>query len=208
MKYGYLPKLMWRVFAPNFKKQLNTISSENTKKVMNTAHKKYKEILADIQEFDKDDRFILNILSASMLAAVYLSLDNKPDVGALTDYYAKSMNNLIMRIHLRKSNQFTANYQDTLREDAKKSKKRINPYSWVYDFREGDDINSFTATFHTCGICYLLNSLGIPEIAPALCRYDYTMAEQTGTEFTRKYTIASGGKYCDCHYKNRRIKND
>ncbi len=204
MKYGYLPKLMWCVFAPNFKRNLNIISDENKGTVMRRAHKRYKEILSEVQEFDKDDRFILNILSAAMLAALYLTLDKKPSVSDLTEYYAKAMDNGIMRMRLKKGNQYTDTYQNMLREDAQKSKRRSNPYSWIYDYEPGDDINSFTATFHTCGICYLMNLLGIGEITPALCKYDYTMAEQSGTEFTREYTIAAGGKYCDCHYKNKK----
>ncbi|BAK98679.1 hypothetical protein OBV_14810 [Oscillibacter valericigenes Sjm18-20] len=36
-----------------------------------------------------------------------------------------------------------------------------------------------------------------------MCTYDYDMAEQGGTVFTRQYTLASGGTYCDCRgFKN------
>lgn len=203
MKYGYLPKLMWGVFAPGFKRTLNLISAESESLVMRFAHKKYKEILSGVQEFDRDDRFVFNILSAAMLAAVYLSLSEKPTVDALTAYYAKSMDNFVMRFYLAKSNPFTHAYQKVLSEGAEKSRRRTNPYSWVYDYTPGADINSFTATFRTCGICHLLKSLRIEEITPALCRYDYTMAEQRGTAFTRKYTIASGGNFCDCNYKKK-----
>ena len=201
MKYGYLQKLMWCVFSPGFKKNLNLISADDAKATMRSAHGKYKKILSDVQEFDKDDRFILNIISAAMLATVYLSLDKKPAVEALTDYYASAMDNFVMSFYLKHTDRYTFTYQNALREDAEKSKRRNNPYSWVYDYQPGEDLNRFTATFHACGICHLLNSLGIGKITPALCRYDYTMAQKSGSEFTREYTIASGGAFCDCHYR-------
>ncbi|MDO4375464.1 MAG: hypothetical protein Q4D09_09075 [Clostridia bacterium] len=32
-----------------------------------------------MNEFDRDDRFLVNILSGAMLAAVYIGLSKKPD---------------------------------------------------------------------------------------------------------------------------------
>ena len=47
------------------------------------------------------------------------------------------------------------------------------------------------------GMCVLMK-----ELAPALCRLDYTMSEAGGvTNFVRQYTLAFGGPYCDCGYK-------
>ena len=31
---------------------------------------------------------------------------------------------------------------------------------------------------------------------------DYDMASLNKTKFTRKYTLAQGGPYCDCHYEH------
>ena len=46
------------------------------------------------------------------------------------------------------------------------------------------------------GMCVLM------DLAPALCRLDYTMSEAGGvTNFVRQYTLASGGPYCDCGHK-------
>lgn len=47
---------------------------------MHKAAKRYREIFAPIPEFEKGDRFLINILSASMLAAVYLKVPEKPDI--------------------------------------------------------------------------------------------------------------------------------
>ena len=61
MKYGFMPKLMWTVYKGTFKKQLSeTLREENPGEVMKLAHKKYKEILADVDEFEKGDRFLIN----------------------------------------------------------------------------------------------------------------------------------------------------
>ena len=86
MKYGLLPKTMWAVFAPTFKKNLHIISAQNPNAIMKNAHARYREILNQVQEFDKGDNFILNILSAAMLAAVYLELDKKPNIEQLDVY--------------------------------------------------------------------------------------------------------------------------
>ena len=36
MKYGLLPKTMWAVFAPTFKKNLHIISAQNPNAIMKT----------------------------------------------------------------------------------------------------------------------------------------------------------------------------
>lgn len=53
-----MPKLMWAAYKGTFKKQLTkTLREENPGEVMKFAHKKYKEILAGVDEFEKGDRF-------------------------------------------------------------------------------------------------------------------------------------------------------
>lgn len=77
-----------------------------------------------------------------------------------------------------------------------------NPYSWNMKFYEYKDGNRYEARFTQCGICTLMKELGLYDLVPAMCRLDYTMSEAGGaSEFVRKYTIASGGAYCDCGYR-------
>ena len=46
--------------------------------------------------------------------------------------------------------------------------------------------------------------LGLYDLTPALCHLDYTMSEAGGaTDSVRQYTLASGGPYCDCGYKEK-----
>ena len=52
------------------------------------------------------------------------------------------------------------------------------------------------------GMCVLMKELGLYDLAPALCRLDYTMSEAGGvTNFVRQYTLASGGPYWECRSK-------
>ena len=50
----------------------------------------------------------------------------------------------------------------------------------------------------------LMRELGLFEYVPAMCHLDYAMSDAGGvTNFVRKYTLASGGPYCDCGYKRK-----
>lgn len=205
MQYGFMPRLMWAAFAPGFKAALPMITDDDAERTMRAAKARYQSILAKVNEFDRDDRFLVNILSGAMLAAVYIGLSQKPDVDTLGQYYEKAMDTAVMRRFLAHKKYYTVKAQAKLKQSAERSRTRTpNPYSWVYDYTPGPDINSYTATFYTCGLCHLLKSLGVEEITPAMCRYDYVMAEKSNTVFTREYTLASGGPYCDCHYKKRK----
>lgn len=48
-----------------------------------------------------------------------------------------------------------------------------------------------------------MNDYGLSEYTRALCTLDYDMAAMNNTVFTREYTIAGGGKFCDCHYDHK-----
>ena len=66
------------------------------------------------------------------------------------------------------------------------------------------DGSGYEARFSRCGICTLMNELGLYDLVPAMCHLDYTMAEAGGAcDFVRQYTLASGGPYCDCGYRKK-----
>ena len=205
MKYGFMQKLMWTVYKSTFKKQLTeTFREENPGEVMKRANKKYKEILAGVDEFEKGDRFLINILSCAMLSAVLLSVKNKYAVEDVRVYYRKAIcENFMTKAVAKKSKSYTEKGRAKLKEDAKTSEKNTNPYSWKFAVEDGETINQYTATFYTCGICYLMTKLGLKEYISAMCTLDYDMAAMNNTVFTREYTLASGGKYCDCHYDHK-----
>lgn len=205
MKYGFIQKLMWAGYKGTFKKQLSeALRESDPKAVMKEAHKKYKEILADVTEFEKGDRFLINILSCALLSAVLLSVKNKYTVEEVRVYYRKAMcENFITKSAATKSKSYTEKGRAKLKEQAKTSEKNTNPYSWKFTVEDGETINQYTATFYTCGICYLMTKLGLKEYISAMCTLDYDMAALNNTVFTREYTLAGGGAYCDCHYDHK-----
>lgn len=189
---------------PTFQKNAYMLGVKEEWTFMNYAKKRYYQILKDIPEYGENDVLLVNLISASMLAAIYLNLDNKPNIDTLADYYELSMNtNPIMKIFLKRSDQYTPKYHAHLKYQAEKSQKSDNPYTWRFTYHPGETLDSFDAIFDRCGIWYLMQTLGIPEATPALCRYDYGMTKLTNTDFSREQTLAGGGTVCDCHYKKR-----
>lgn len=205
MKYGFIQKVMWAGYKGTFKKQLTeTLREDDPSAVMKAAHKKYKEILADVTEFDKGDRFVKNIVSCALLSAILLSVKNKYTVEEIRVYYRKAMcENFLTKAASRSSKTYTAKGREKLKKQAEMSQNITNPYSWKFTVEDGQTLNQYTAYFQTCGICYLMKKLGLEEYIPAMCTLDYDMAEMNDTVFTREYTLAQGGKYCDCHYDHK-----
>ena len=205
MKYGFIEKLMWAGYKGTFKKHLSeTLSEKNPDAVMKAAHKKYKEILSTVPEFDKGDRFLINIVSCALLSAVLLSVSKKYSVEEVRAYYKNAMcDNFLTKAASKKSKAYTPKGRALLKRQAQDSQKNQNPYSWKFTVEDGETINQYTAYFSTCGICYLMTELGLKEDVPAMCTLDYDMAEMNNTVFTRDYTLASGGPYCDCHYDHK-----
>ena len=121
----------------------------------------------------------------------------------LTDYYAKSMMTPPMRFFCRKcaKKKFTEKDLAQMRFTEKLKAADRNPYSWNMDLFEYPD-GGYEARFTKCGICTMMKKLGLYDLTPAMCRLDYTMSEAGGgSDFVRKFTLASGGPYCDCATK-------
>lgn len=91
MTYFGMPFGMWALFAPSFRKQLTAVfgyDADTVKAITKKAKPKYREIIADLPEFEKADRFKMNIVNCAMLGAFILSMPERPDVERLTEYYA------------------------------------------------------------------------------------------------------------------------
>ncbi len=200
MKYGIRECLIWKVFEGGIERELkNTLHVSNSNQIMKKAHEKYKEMLASAQ--DPHNRFTMNIIFASMVGAVYLSLNEKPPLEQMIRYVRESvMNNKIFLKFIVSEKNYTPNGQKTIADGAEKSQNNKNPYSWQYTYKAGKSVMEYTVVFTTCGICYLYEQWGIYEITPAMCRLDYDMARANSTEFIREQTLFEGGEYCDCHY--------
>ena len=211
MKYAGMPAGMWLLFAGSFRKHLSSVFSydqETARIVSAKAKPKYREIIGKLPEFEKADRFKMNIVNCAMLSAFVLSMQKKPSVEKLTDYYAKSMMTGPMRWFCRMSGKRKFSDKDIRGMKATAALKAAdrNPYSWNMDLMPYSDGSGYEARFTRCGICTLMNELGLYDLIPAMCRLDYTMAEAGGAcNFVREYTLASGGPYCDCGYEKKAL---
>ena len=209
MKYAGMPAGMWLLFAGSFRKHLSSdfnYDKETARAVAAKAKPKYREIIGKLPEFEKTDRFKMNIVSCATLSAFVLSMKEKPSVEKLTEYYAKAMMTGPMRWFCRMMGKKKFSPQDIqgMKATAALNAADRNPYSWNMAFLPYADGSGYEARFSRCGICTLMKELGLYDFVPAMCHLDYTMAEAGGAcDFVRKYTLASGGPYCDCGYKKK-----
>ena len=209
MKYMGMPLGMWALFAGSFQKQLTATFGydvQTAKAITKHAKPKYQEIVRELPEFEKADRFKMNVVNTAMLGAFVLSMPERPDVEKLTEYYADAMMTKLMRWFCRKSGRKKFTEKDIAGMNSTAALKAAdrNPYSWNMEFYEYPDGSGYEGRFTKCGICVLMKKLGLYDLTPALCHLDYTMSEAGGvTNFVREYTLASGGPYCDCGYHKK-----
>ena len=200
---------MWALFVRSFRAQLtHTLGYEKmeAKAIAEKAKPEYRRIIAGLPEFEKGDRFQMNIVNCAMLGAFILSMPRRPDVQQLTEYYARAMMTGPMKWFCRQSGKkkFTPGDIAGMQAAADLRAADRNPYSWNMDYLPYPDGSGYEARFSQCGICALMKQLGLYDLTPALCRLDYTMSEAGGaSQFVRQYTLATGGPYCDCGYKRK-----
>ena len=209
MRYPGMPAGMWALFVGSFLKKLTDVlgydkaaAAEITKK----AHGRFRALIKRLPDFEKGDRFQMNIVSCAMLASFVLSMPKRPDVDELTKYYAAAMMTGPMKWFCRKSGKakFSPKDIEGMKKTAALNAADRNPYSWNMEFLPYPDGSGYEARFSKCGICTLMGELGLSDLVPAMCRLDYTMSEAGGADvFVREYTLASGGPYCDCGYKKK-----
>ena len=99
MKYLGMPWGMWAVFSKSFQTQLTDVfgyDANTAVSITRDAKPRYRELIARLPEFEKADRFKMNIVNCAMLGAFILSMPERPDVERLTDFYAKAMMTKLM----------------------------------------------------------------------------------------------------------------
>ena len=209
MRYLGMPAGMWALFVGSFRNKLTeTLGYDRpaAERITKKAHGKYRRLIAGIPEFEKGDRFQMNIVSCAMLSAFVTEMPKRPDVEALTAYYRDAMLTGHMRWFCRRSGKAKFGKRDveSMKRTAAFRAADRNPYSWNMEFLPYPDGSGYEARFTKCGICTLMGELGLSDLTSAMCRLDYTMSQVGGTDvFVRKYTLASGGPYCDCGYKKK-----
>ena len=189
---------MWMLFRKSFERNLITefgLDRNKAKTVAVKAKPRYKEIIAGLPEFEKEDRFKMNVVNCALLAAFVLNMPERPDVKRLTTYYAGSMMTPAMKWFCRKSGKSKFSDKDITSQKATERLKAAdrNPYSWNMEFYPYPDGSGYEARFTACGICTLMRELGLYDLVPAMCQMDYTISEAGGAaNFVREYTLASG----------------
>jgi len=209
MKYMGMPLGMWLLYRKSFRERLVSVlgfSPREAEKIAEKAKPKYREIIEKLPVFEKGDRFQMNIVNCALLCAFVLSMERRPTVQQLTDFYAQAMMTAPTRWFCRMSGKrkFTDADLQGMKDTAALHAADRNPYSWNMDYLPYPDGSGYEARFTKCGICALMKELGLFELTPAMCHLDYTMSEAGGaSDFVRQYTLASGGPYCDCGYKKK-----
>lgn len=209
MKYMGMPLGMWLLYRKSFREHLVSVlgfSPREAEKIAEKAKPRYREIIEKLPEFEKGDRFKMNIVNCALLCAFVLSMAERPSVEELTAFYASAMMTAPTRWFCRMSakRKFTDADLRGMQETAALHAADRNPYSWNMDYLPYPDGSGYEARFTKCGICTLMKELGLFELTPAMCHLDYSMSEAGGvSEFVRQYTLASGGPYCDCGYKKK-----
>ena len=210
MKYSGMPSVMWSLFVSSFEKALTDvfrIRDEEAKRISKQAKAEYRRIIESLPEFEKGDRFKMNIVSCAMFACFCRQFRPLPDVKDLTEFYKQGMMNRKMKLFCKVSGlkKFSKRDRQGMAATAKFRAADRNPYSWNMEYLPYEDGSGYEARFTKCGICTLMKELGLKNAIPAMCRLDYTMAEAGGVcDFVRKYTLASDGPYCDCVYRKKR----
>ena len=210
MKYTGMPLGMWLLFSASFRKQLTAVmhfDTQSAKQITDRAKLRYKEIISGLPEFEKADRFRMNIVSCAMLSSFLLSMPEKPALEKATVYYREAMSIRLMKWFCRMSGKRKFSPKDLLDMQATAALRAAdrNPYSWNMEYLPYPDGSGYEARFTSCGICTLMQDLGLSDLIPAMCRLDYTMSEMGGAaDFVREHTLASGGPYCDCGYKKKK----
>lgn len=209
MKYLGMPIGMWSLFAASFQKKLTDVLGYDkaaAAQITKNAHSKYRKLIGKLPDFEKGDRFQMNIVSCAMLAAFILNMPKRPGVDELTIYYRDAMMIGPMKwfCRLGGKQKFSRKDVEGMRQTAAFRAADRNPYSWNMEFLPYPGGNGYEARFSKCGICTLMDELGLSDLVPAMCRLDYSISEAGGTsEFVREYTLAEGGPYCDCGYRKK-----
>ena len=141
MKYTGMPFGMWALFAGSFQKQLTAVlgyDAATARAITKKAKPQYRQIIRRLPEFEKADRFKMNLINCAMLGAFILSMPQRPEVDRLTDYYAKSMMTKPMQWFCRKSgkSKFTPKDIAAMKATAALKAADLNPYSWNMEFYE------------------------------------------------------------------------
>lgn len=152
MKYMGMPMALWAIFTRSFRKNLETcfgLNATEAKEVTRKAKVRYKKIIRELPEFEKEDRFKMNIVSCAMIGAFVLSMPKRPDVKTLTNYYRDSSMTPLVSWFFRQSGKlkFSEKDRQQMQKTARLKAADRNPFSWNMDYFEYPDGSGYEAVF-------------------------------------------------------------
>ena len=77
MRWMGMPMAMWAVFARSFQTQLTAVlgyDAATAKAITKKAKQQYRQIIRRLPEFEKADRFKMNLVNCAMIGAFILSM--------------------------------------------------------------------------------------------------------------------------------------
>ena len=157
------------------RKQLTAVfgyDADTARDITKKAKPRYKAIIHDLPEFEKGDRFKMNLVNCAMIGAFILSMPKRPDVERLTVYYANAMMTKPMKWFCRRSgkSKFTEKgyrgHEGGRRAESRRPKSLFVEHG-LYEYPDG---SGYEGRFTRCGICVLMKKLGLYDLTPALCR--------------------------------------
>ena len=139
MRYLGMPAGMWALFERSFRDRLTDVLGYGRTAaagISKKAHGKYRELIGKLPDFEKGDRFQMNIVSCAMLAAHVLSMPSRPGVDELTAYYSAAMMTGPMKWFCRKSGKakFSPKDMEGMKRTAAFRAADRNPYSWNMEY--------------------------------------------------------------------------
>ncbi len=164
MKYIGMPMGMWVLFRRSFREKMVSVlgyDERRAARITREAKPRYRKIIAKLPEFEKADRFKMNIVNCAMLSAFLLSMETMPPVEQLTEYYGQAMMIRPMKWFCRMSGKKKFSDKDIrgMKATAELKAADRNPYSWNMEFLPYPDGRGYEARFTKCGICTLMNRL-------------------------------------------------
>ena len=104
MRYAGMPAGMWMLFRNSFRKNLGDVlgyDRESAGEITEKAGKDYRMLIRKLPEFEKGDRFKMNIVNCAVFSAFCLHIRPRPSVEQMTEFYNRSMMIPAMRFFCR-----------------------------------------------------------------------------------------------------------
>lgn len=201
MKYMGMPVALWAVFTRSFRKNLETcfgLNATEAKEVTRKAKVRYKKIIRELPEFEKEDRFKMNIVSCAMIGAFVLSMPKRPDVKTLTNYYRDSSMTPLVSWFFRQSGKlkFSEKDRQQMQKTARLKAADRNPFSWNMDYFEYPDGSGYSVRPSERGHGYAKEMLRqlLPK-AGALGIQKFLITCKVGNLASEKTILANGGVF-------------